>query len=62
MTTKIGYNGQLEDMITKCNHCQMIRIIEVKLRKMRLGKALGPNGIEVWKCLGDKGLKWLIIY
>lgn len=40
----------------------MIRIIEVKLRKMRLGKALGPNGIEVWKCLGDKGLKWLIIY
>ncbi|MCX8814367.1 exonuclease/endonuclease/phosphatase family protein, partial [Vibrio parahaemolyticus] len=37
--------------------------LEVKdaLRKMKCGKAIGPNGlpIEVWKCIGEVGIKWL---
>lgn len=36
---------------------------EVKeaLKKMNIGKALGPDGIpiEAWKCMGDDGLSWL---
>jgi len=31
------------------------------LRKMKSGKAVGPDLIpmEIWKCLGEKGLEWL---
>ena len=31
------------------------------LKKMKSGKALGPNGIPIegWKCLGDVGVSWL---
>ena len=41
-----------------------IRMIEVKgaLRRMKMGKAVGPNEIpiEVSKCLGDVGICWLM--
>ena len=40
-----------------------IRVGEVKeaLKKMENSKAVGSNGIpiEVWKCLGEKGVLWL---
>ena len=43
--------------------CSRISKEEVKgaLRKMKSGKAVGPNLIlvEIWKCLGEKGLDWL---
>ena len=31
------------------------------LKKMKSGRALGPDGIpiEAWKCLGDVGVSWL---
>ena len=36
---------------------------EVKeaLKMMKLRKAAGPDGIpiEVWRCLGDMGMRWL---
>jgi len=36
---------------------------EVKeaLRKMKSGKAIGPNliPVKIWKCLGEVGLDWL---
>ena len=39
---------------------QRIRMIEIKnaLKKMNMGKVVGPDGIsiEIWKCLGDLGL------
>ena len=33
------------------------------LKKMTNGKVEGPDQIpvEVWKCLGEKGLKWLAV-
>jgi len=38
-------------------------VTEVKeaLKKMKIGKTLGPDGIpiEAWKCMGDDGLSWL---
>ena len=35
--------------------------IKDALKKMSNGKAEGPDQIpvEVWKCLGEEGLKWL---
>ena len=40
-----------------------IRLCEVKeaLRRMKTRKAVGPDAIpiEVWKCLGEFGVKWL---
>ena len=40
-----------------------ISVMEVKkaLKKMKIGKSLGPDGIpiEAWKCMGDDGLSWL---
>ena len=37
--------------------------VECALKKMKLGKALGPDGIpiEMWKCLVDEGVSWLTI-
>ena len=43
--------------------CSRISKEEVKgaLRKMKPGKAIGPDliSVEIWKCLGEKGLNWL---
>ena len=35
--------------------------VERALRKMKRGKAVGPDDIpvEVWKCLGQRGIEWL---
>lgn len=60
--------GQLEDTksIKKYNYCHKVSIMEVKetLRKMRLRKAIGPQGIpsEVWKCLLIKESNGYTIY
>ena len=39
---------------------ERIRTIKIKnaLKKMKMGKVVGPYGIsiEIWKCLGDLGL------
>ena len=44
-------------------YLRRISVTEVKeaLKKMKIGKALGPDGIpiEAWKCMGDDGLSWL---
>ena len=44
-------------------YLRRISVMEVKeaLKKMKIGKALGPDGIpiEAWKCMGDDGLSWL---
>ncbi|CAL5326839.1 unnamed protein product [Camellia sinensis] len=36
--------------------------VEIALKKMKSNKALGPDDIpiEAWKCLGKKGVAWLI--
>jgi len=43
--------------------CSLISNEEVKeaLRKMKSKKAVGPDliPVEIWKCLGEKGLEWL---
>ena len=43
--------------------CSRISKGEVKeaLRKMKPGKAVGPDliPVEAWKCLGEVGLDWL---
>jgi len=43
--------------------CGLISKVEIRevMRKMPNGKAEGPDEIpvEVWKCLGEEGLKWL---
>ena len=35
--------------------------VERALRKMKVGKSVGPDGIpmEVWKIVGDKAITWL---
>ena len=42
----------------------MIQKYEIKeaLKRMKGGKAIGPDGIpiEVWRCLGDVVIVWLI--
>jgi len=44
--------------------CVPISKDEIKetLKKMTNGKVEGPDQIpmEVWKCLGEEGLKWLV--
>ena len=44
-------------------YLRRISVTEVKeaLKKMKIGKALGPDGIpiEAWKGMGDDGLSWL---
>ncbi|MCX8759409.1 hypothetical protein NOK64_26755 [Vibrio parahaemolyticus] len=55
----------LESNTNDLNYSYFRRItnLEVKdaLRKMKCGKAIGPDGlpIEVWKCIGEVGIKWL---
>ena len=43
--------------------CRGISKVEVEgaLRKMKVGKAVGPDliPVEIWKCLGEAGLDWL---
>jgi len=43
--------------------CHLITREEVKeaLRKMKVGKVVGPDSIpvEIWKSLGEEGVKWL---
>ena len=47
------------------NHNYMRRISESKvkeaLKRMKSRKAVGPDGIpiEVWRCLGEVGVRWL---
>ena len=54
-------NIPLEDL--NCDFTRRIRPCEVKeaLRQMENRKAVGPDAIpiEVWKCLGEFGVKWL---
>ena len=54
-------NIQPEDLNRDFMH--RISSCEVKkaLRRMKTRKAVGPNEIpiEVWKCLGEFGIKWL---
>jgi len=35
--------------------------VEEALRKMKVGKAVGPDNIpvKIWKLLGEEGLEWL---
>jgi hypothetical protein len=35
--------------------------IEEALKRMKRGKAMGPDGIpiEVWRCLGARAIVWL---
>jgi len=35
--------------------------VEETLRKMMVGKAVGPDNIpvEIWKSLGEEGVEWL---
>jgi len=50
--------GTSEDhYIRRIRECE----VQIALKKMKLGRALGPDGIpiEVWKSLGDRGIYWL---
>ena len=57
----------LDDLTIQCkdmNHNYMRRISESKveaLKRMKLRKVVGPDGvsIEVWRCLGEVGMRWL---
>jgi len=52
---------QYQDM--NRNYMRKISEFEVKeaLKRMRLRKAVGLDGIpiEVWRCLGEMGMRWL---
>ena len=58
----VGDLSLAESMVNR-SFMRRIQVREVKdaLKKMKLKKATGPDGIpiEVWRCLGDKGIKWL---
>jgi len=69
------FNGQanqdIEDLsihTDMVNHEFMRRIqkseVKMALKKMGLKKAAGPDSIpiEVWKCLGERGLEWLTMF
>ena len=53
---------QCQDM--NCNYMRIISESEVKeaLHGMKSRKAVGPDGIpiEVWRCLGEMSVRWLI--
>ena len=50
--------GHLND--SECSRISKEEVSEA-LRKMKSGKAVGPNliPVEVWKCLGEVGVDWL---
>ena len=43
-------------------NCVIRKKVENALRKMKKGKAVGPNElpVEVWKCMGKMGIEFLI--
>jgi len=47
--------------VRECSHISKEEVKEA-LRKMKSGKAVGPDliPVEVWKCLGEVGVDWLI--
>ena len=66
------FNGSstqdLDDLAIQCqymNHNYMRRIskseLKEALKRVKSRKAVGPDGIpiEVWRCLGDVGVRWL---
>ena len=61
-----GTTLELDDSFDDTNRCFVRRIQEVEtgeaLKRMKGGKAMGPDGIpiEVWRCLGDRAIVWLI--
>jgi hypothetical protein len=56
---------ELDDSFDDTNRCFVRRIqeaeIEEALKRMKRGKAMGPDGIpiEVWRCLGARAIVWL---
>ena len=61
--TSITENTNIEIGEENREFMRRIQKIEVEkaLKKMKLRKAVGPDGIpiEVWRCLGQVGIKWL---
>ncbi len=59
----IALEGPAQRSQTDYNFCRRFSKEEVKevVRKMKNKKAVGPDEIpvEVWKCLGAKGIEWL---
>ena len=66
------FNGSstqdLDDLTIQCqdmNHNYMRKISESEvkevLKRMKLRKAVGSDGIpiDVWRCLGEMGVRWL---
>jgi len=47
--------------VRECSHISKEEVKEA-LRKMKSGKAVGPDliPVKVWKCLGEVGVDWLI--
>ncbi|KAJ0183401.1 hypothetical protein K1T71_001377 [Dendrolimus kikuchii] len=60
------WHHELEDLRGNMGLVNEIRMDEVQdvLRKMKNGKAVGPDGIpiEVWKMLGEDGRMWLALF
>ena len=60
-----GPTLELEDSFDDTNRCFVRRIQEAEigeaLKRMKRGKAMGPDGIpiEVCRCLGDRAIVWL---
>ena len=54
----------VQDRHLNVRECSRISKEEVKetLRRMKSGKAVGPNliPVEIWKCLGEVGIDWLV--
>lgn len=55
-----GASGRSPNDLSSCRRISSEEVKEV-VRKMKNGRACGPDGIplEVWRCLGDKGMEWL---
>ena len=51
---------QLDDSFDDTNR-RFVRRIQEALKRMKGGKAMGPDGIpiKVWRCLGDIAIVWL---
>jgi len=62
-----GHDIELDDSFDDTNRRFVRRIQEVEIREalktMKVGKVMGPDGIpiEVWRCLGDRAIVWLIV-